>query len=852
MKQWPAEVAKFTGADALRVVCVRTVGDLSGLTIAKLEAADIVVVAATVFRSDLYFQRLAALAGGGELPGKGGRLFDAIYEENLERLKARVDLLKEKGTEGVKELLAEDAARRKDASATALVVDTKLGTTAKRLMTKKAVYAAEKAAARGGAAAAAGKKRKSPDGAAAAADAAASDNEETASKTESAEGGTEGESAADKAAPVKRSVGDPWGLARIAREKRADVWRELASPPLEMFSWARVVVDEFTYLNERDRSAVQGMTAVHRWCLSGTPPVGSFDDIRGVAAFLGVHLGADEVPALKKEQTKAEKFRFFQEMHTPAWHLRRHLRAQAFMDRFVRQNIAEIDEIKAEEHVVPITLPPAERAIYLELDHHLQAMDMKSKKTIKSAKDVADGDREARLRSVLGASGSAEEALLKRCAHFDLEDNAKSAQAACEAIVALREGQRAECVAELKKVLAETYAMRAIVVKRLDKHYAQDKEEPLNRWHAALELTGDEGCGDADAAATLRKIAAEGKKLHAGGKKQAGGDGDGGSGDEDGGAKKPKKKKLALREHVHTLRRLERELVGRERSLRYFRAVRDLQQGAPAARDICCPACARRPVPAADAAVLSCCGHVGCGACLAARADRQECPVHGCNAPARAASVIAARVLGADDSVGGSSGGASAHRAGGKYGSKLTAVIEKIRGIPEGDRVLVFVQFPDLMQCVAEALQDADIAALQLRGSVHQKTAALEVLQKEAPEKGDARVLLLNLKDESASGANLTTANHAIFVHPLLAASQQEYTACETQAIGRIRRYGQNKTVFIWRYLAADTIDTTIYEDRTRKWDDGMKSALEATATVTDAMDVDSADAAARDASPIA
>ena len=42
------------------------------------------------------------------------------------------------------------------------------------------------------------------------------------------------------------------------------------------------------------------------------------------------------------------------------------------MDRYVRQNIAEIDEIVAEEHVEKILLTPAERAVYLELDHHLQ------------------------------------------------------------------------------------------------------------------------------------------------------------------------------------------------------------------------------------------------------------------------------------------------------------------------------------------------------------------------------------------------------------------------------------------------------------------------------------------------
>ena len=37
------------------------------------------------------------------------------------------------------------------------------------------------------------------------------------------------------------------------------------------------------------------------------------------------------------------------------------------------------------------------------------------------------------------------------------------------------------------------------------------------------------------------------------------------------------------------------------------------------------------------------------------------------------------------------------------------------------------------------------------------------------------------MDDESSSGVNLTTANHAIFVHPLLAIAQQQYDAYETQ-----------------------------------------------------------------------
>ena len=38
--------------------------------------------------------------------------------------------------------------------------------------------------------------------------------------------------------------------------------------------------------------------------------------------------------------------------------------------------------------------------------------------------------------------------------------------------------------------------------------------------------------------------------------------------------------------------------------------------------------------------------------------------------------------------------------------------------------------------------------------------------------------------------------------------------ACETQAIGRVRRYGQDKKVMLYRFLVEDSIDTQIYEQR--------------------------------------
>jgi len=60
----------------------------------------------------------------------------------------------------------------------------------------------------------------------------------------------------------------------------------------------------------------------------------------------------------------------------------------------------------------------------------------------------------------------------------------------------------------------------------------------------------------------------------------------------------------------------------------------------------------------------------------------------------------------------------------------------------------------------------------------------------------------------------LYTANHAIFLGPLFIQSWEKYKATETQAIGRVGRYGQEKKVHIHRLLALDTIDMTNFDSR--------------------------------------
>ncbi|KAF5361779.1 hypothetical protein D9756_002318 [Leucocoprinus leucothites] len=584
----------------------------------------------------------------------------------------------------------------------------------------------------------------------------------------------------------KRTDSDPWKLGSKAVKKD---WTQMQAPPMEIFHFARKVIDEYTYLDGKIHSLITRLSADRKWVLSGTPPIHDFAALKTIAAFLNLHLGVDddgegqsqEVKKRRREQTAVEKFHSFREVHTLEWHAHRHGVGQAFLDQFVRQNIAEIDEIPWTEKIQRITLPAAERAIYLELDHHLRALDM----TIKRGKKT-ESDREKRLAQSLGESKSAEEALLKRCSHFDLEASNENAMKACDVIVKERQKQLDDCKAELLKAIKEA-------VKREKKLGDVGQESMFNEY---VRVCRTEGVDDQEATEITKQILDEAgaATVKARGRNQD--------------VQLSEKVKAAVWEHrerTHDIRRLTKEMVGRIRSLRYFTVVRDLQKHVSQRPSISCPSCGRENIPVEEAAVLSSCGHMGCQSCVRASAEQEECVYAAsgaCKSAARVLNVVLANTLGEDD--------VERDGRGKHFGMKLEKVVQLIKKQPKEDRILVFVQFPDLMKKVAEALKYHKIPFLEIRGTAHQKSKNLEEFQNNSEE----RVLLLNVMDESASGANLTSANHAIFLSPLLAPSQEIYTACETQAVGRLVRYGQSKHVFVWRFLTANTIDEEIYEER--------------------------------------
>ena len=156
-----------------------------------------------------------------------------------------------------------------------------------------------------------------------------------------------------------REAKDPWKLRSAAKRD----WKQMKAPPLEMFHFARKVVDEYTYLDGKIHSSVTRLSADRHWVLSGTPPIHDFAAVKTIAAHLNLHLGIDddnegkstEVKKRRREQTgklivpdsvsfvsdyvsqAVEKFHSFRETHSLDWHAHRHGLGQKFLNHFVRQ-----------------------------------------------------------------------------------------------------------------------------------------------------------------------------------------------------------------------------------------------------------------------------------------------------------------------------------------------------------------------------------------------------------------------------------------------------------------------------------------------------------------------------------
>jgi len=187
MGQWPQEVKKFLG-NKKKVVVINNMLSFNKLTIRDIQKADIVIVNFTVLSNEKYYGRLARLSGvnSSSLSGsKGGRHFDSIYEECLKTLPNRVSQIMNDCPNVYSAI--EDAASAHEKPNSEDIVT---------LNGKKSAY-------------------------------------------------KESSVASSKAKPSKAKVSaaerDPWELGSKGVHR---AYERMKCPPLEMFFWNRLVVDE--------------------------------------------------------------------------------------------------------------------------------------------------------------------------------------------------------------------------------------------------------------------------------------------------------------------------------------------------------------------------------------------------------------------------------------------------------------------------------------------------------------------------------------------------------------------------------------------------------------------------------
>ncbi len=139
--------------------------------------------------------------------------------------------------------------------------------------------------------------------------------------------------------------------------------------------------------------------------------------------------------------------------------------------------------------------------------------------------------------------------------------------------------------------------------------------------------------------------------------------------------------------------------------------------------------------------------------------------------------------------------------------AKLTQLLETMDTLrAEGHKALIFSQFTSMLAIVCEALDTRGIPYAYLDGKTKDRQARVDAFQQDK----SLPFFLISLK-AGGLGLNLTAADYVLHLDPWW------NPAVERQATDRAHRIGQHKPVFVYKFIAEDTVEEKIVLLQERK-----------------------------------
>ena len=140
---------------------------------------------------------------------------------------------------------------------------------------------------------------------------------------------------------------------------------------------------------------------------------------------------------------------------------------------------------------------------------------------------------------------------------------------------------------------------------------------------------------------------------------------------------------------------------------------------------------------------------------------------------------------------------------------KFESIVSSIQNVVEsGHKVLIFSQFVQHLSLLKTYLDGKSMPYLYIAGSV--SSAERKELVDRFQSQNEAMVFLISLK-AGGTGLNLTAADYVFLLDPWW------NPAVERQAMDRTHRIGQDKPVFVYKFITKDSIEEKIVNLQARK-----------------------------------